>query len=206
MQNTYLLILLNLTLSAILTGLIWTIQIVHYPGFLGVGVEKFIAYQHNHMRTISYLVIPLMVTELGLAVWLQFFQQNSLPRITYLATAMVLVIWLSTFFISSRLHGKLSTQGYDPQAIQQLVATNWIRTVAWSVRTSVLFYIVIKVAKGWQVKAKWQRYPEKSSGKIYFNNRYLINTSLLSTIFEKIVKNVRTLYSLCVSFDRKNQQ
>ncbi len=76
MQNVYLAVLLNLTLSAMLTGLIWTIQIVHYPGFLGVGVEKFIAYQHNHMRTISYVVIPLMVAELSRS----FMATASSPR------------------------------------------------------------------------------------------------------------------------------
>lgn len=147
MQNVYLAVLLNLTLSAMLTGLIWTIQIVHYPGFLGVGVEKFIAYQHNHMRTISYVVIPLMVAELAVALWLQLLHHDSLSRITYLATAMVLVIWLSTLFISSPLHGKLSAQGYNPQLIQRLVATNWIRTVAWSIRTGVLFYLLLKLAR-----------------------------------------------------------
>ena len=145
MHYSALIVLLNLTLSAVLTGLIWTIQIVHYPGFLGVGPEIFLAYQHNHMRTISYVVIPLMLVELVAALLLPVFYQHRFAWITYLATSLVLVIWLTTFFISSPLHGKLASEGYNSLLIHRLVATNWIRTIAWSVRTGILFYLVVKM-------------------------------------------------------------
>lgn len=140
-------ILLNLTLSAVLTGLIWIVQVVHYPGFLGVGSKSFLAYQHNHMRTISYVVIPLMLAELIVAVLLLFLDQTRSSWLLYWATAMVLVIWMATFFVSSPLHGKLASAGYNVSLIHQLVATNWIRTLAWSVRTGILFYVVIRIMR-----------------------------------------------------------
>ena len=86
------LLLISLAVSAVLTGLIWTIQVVHYPGFLGVGTDGFLAYQHNHMRTISYLVIPLMLAELGLACWLPF-SGNNITWPIYLSSALVIFIW-----------------------------------------------------------------------------------------------------------------
>ena len=142
MPATFLLVLSNLVLSAILTGLIWTIQLVHYPGFLKVGVDNFLEYQHMHMRTISYLVIPLMLSELAVAVMLQWAHwKQPVHSLVYGATASLLIIWLSTWLVSSPLHGKLAQSGFDETVVQQLVSTNWIRTIAWSLRTGMLFYI-----------------------------------------------------------------
>lgn len=147
MLSTGLLVLINLTLSATLTGLIWTIQLVHYPGFLGVGADGFSDYQQNHMRTISYLVVPLMLAELTMALLLQFYYRSLPAWGIYLATALVLFIWAITFFISSPLHGKLASQGYDSGLIRQLVTTNWLRTVAWTTRTGVLFFLTLQLIK-----------------------------------------------------------
>ena len=147
MLSTESLVLVNLTLSALLTGLIWTIQLVHYPGFLGVGADGFLAYQQNHMRSISYLVIPLMLAELAMTGLLQYYYQNIPPRGVYLSTGLVVFIWGVTFFISSPLHGKLIAEGYNSTVIQQLITTNWLRTVAWSIRTGVLFFLAIQLLK-----------------------------------------------------------
>lgn len=148
MLSTGSLVLINLTLSTLLTGLIWTVQLVHYPGFLGVGADGFLAYQQNHMRNISYLVIPLMLAELAMAGILQYYHQDLPPRSVYLTTGLVLFIWGVTFFVSSPLHGRLVTYGYDPVIIQRLVVTNWLRTIAWSVRTGVLLYLAIQLLDG----------------------------------------------------------
>ena len=145
MLSTGSLVLINFTLSTLLTGLIWTIQLVHYPGFLGVGADGFLAYQQNHMRNISYLVIPLMLAELIMAGLLQYYHQGLSPWSIYLSTGLVIFIWATTFFVSSPLHGKLVTYGYEASVIQQLVVTNWLRTVAWSLRTGILFYLVIQL-------------------------------------------------------------
>ena len=147
MMYVKLIVLLNLTLSATLTGLIWTIQVVHYPGFLGVGTESFLAYQHHHMRTISYVVIPLMLVELVVALLLPSLDPFRSSWLAYTATGMVLIVWATTFFISSPLHSKLASAGYDASLIHQLVNTNWIRTIAWSVRTGILFCVVIETMR-----------------------------------------------------------
>ena len=141
MPDVRLLLLINLTLSALLTGLIWIIQVVHYPGFLRVGAENFLAYQHGHMRTISYVVVPLMLGELAAALWLLFI----LPWpswLAYVASGMVVLIWLDTFLVFVPLHNKLLEEGYNVLLIRRLILANWVRTVAWSVRTLVLFHLM----------------------------------------------------------------
>ncbi len=147
MLSTNELILINLTLSAMLTGLIWTIQVVHYPGFLGVGAEGFLSYQQQHMRTISYVVAPLMLSELAATIFLLIRNPTPYAGEVYLATAMVLLIWVTTMFVSSPLHSKLATQGYNPEVIKRLVTTNWIRTAAWSIRTIVLLLLSWQLLK-----------------------------------------------------------
>jgi len=55
-----LLFILNLFSTLYLTGLIWTIQIVHYPLFSLVGKNEFIDYHSAHSARISWKVISQM--------------------------------------------------------------------------------------------------------------------------------------------------
>ena len=54
--------------SAFNTGLIWIVQLVHYPGFLRISPETYTSYQQFHMRAISFIVAPSMVLELVLTI------------------------------------------------------------------------------------------------------------------------------------------
>ncbi len=136
----------SLLVAAILTGLIWTVQVVHYPSFRYVGADHFIEFQHRHMRNISYLVVPLMLIEVLLAVYLQL----NITEKTYglgvaFANGLLLLIWVVTFVISSPIHGQLATQGFNDELINKLINTNWIRTLAWTLRTVILTIIVAKL-------------------------------------------------------------
>ena len=57
--------LLNLVLCAILTGLIWTIQVVHYPSFVYLGQHGFADGYRHHLRGIIPLTGVLMTAEEG---------------------------------------------------------------------------------------------------------------------------------------------
>lgn len=127
----------NLVLSLMLTGLIWVIQLVHYPLFFAVGKSAFKAYEQKHQQKITPLVAPLMLAELGCSfVWLLFFYKDALA-IAMLQFIIVLGIWLSTFFIQIPLHNKLK-DGYNSFIIKKLVNTNWIRTALWTARSVLL--------------------------------------------------------------------
>jgi hypothetical protein len=45
--------------------------------------------------------------------------------------ALVGIAWASTAFVQVPLHGTLA-RGFDEDAHARLVATNWVRTIAWS--------------------------------------------------------------------------
>lgn len=65
-----LLLLLNFAAAAYLTGLIWTVQVVHYPSFGKVPKEAWAAFHAAHTRRMGYVVLAPMVLEIGLAGWL----------------------------------------------------------------------------------------------------------------------------------------
>ena len=56
-------------ISFSLVGLIWTIQVVHYPSFSYVDNDHYIDFQHFHMRAITYIVMPLMLFELAFEIY-----------------------------------------------------------------------------------------------------------------------------------------
>lgn len=133
------LLFVQLATTLPLCGLIWTIQLVHYPLFAAVGSQEFGAYHAAHSRAISLLVVPLMLVELGAALaWLRWAPTD--PWVAPLGAALILVVWGSTFALQVPIHGALGG-GLDPGLIDRLVATNWIRTIAWSGRSMLLLVV-----------------------------------------------------------------
>ncbi len=117
-------------------GLIWFVQVVHYPLFLQVGVENFPAYEAAHADRTTYVVAPLMLIELATAglLLLPGLRPGMISAWqAWAGAALVGVIWLSTAFLQVPLHNQLHA-GYSADVIGKLVATNWIRTIAWSAR------------------------------------------------------------------------
>ncbi len=138
-------LLLNVASTWAMVGLIWLIQVVHYPLFAQVGEENFVRYSEDHQRLITLIVLPLMVCELITSFWLRTNRPQAVPDNFVIAgIVLVVVIWLSTFFIQVPQHGRLAT-AFDLGTIQLLVRGNWIRTVAWSLRGVLSLYMTYRV-------------------------------------------------------------
>ena len=131
---------LHLLSTFAMFGLIWFVQVVHYPLFLRVGTESFAAYETAHANRTTYVVAPLMLLELATALALLAHAYRptfvSTPS-AWCGAALVGVVWLSTAFVQVPLHNRLHA-GYSADVIRQLVATNWLRTAAWTARTALL--------------------------------------------------------------------
>lgn len=136
MALSSLLLLGQLASTLPLVGLIWTIQVVHYPLFGAVGEPGFIGYHARHSTRISMVVIPLMVVELATTLGSVVVGSGS-----WIPLIPVVVVWVTTFLISVPLHGRLGT-GFDPRAHRALVVTNWIRTAAWTAHGAMLLIAV----------------------------------------------------------------
>lgn len=130
--------LLQIASTWFLVGLIWTIQVVHYPLFAAVGVDRFVAYEASHTRLITLVVGPVMLVEAATAGLLVVMRPDAIPAwIAWVGLVLVGVIWLSTAVLQVPDHERLA-DGFDAAAHAHLVGTNWIRTIAWTLRGLLL--------------------------------------------------------------------
>ena len=133
----------HLAATLYLTGLIWVIQVVHYPLMDRVPGDGFIAFHTEHARRIGVVVIVPMLVELITALALLVIRPPGVP-VALLVAGVVLVgaAWLSTFALQVPLHRRLS-EGFDPAAHRALVRGNWIRTAAWTLRAAVAIAVAV---------------------------------------------------------------
>ena len=134
-------LLLNLIISFIAVGLIWTIQLVHYPTMRFISEKKFTDFHNFHSKRISILAIPIMSIEL-LTSFLLFYQNYHLDSYIFATNfTLVILIWISTFLIQVPMHNILSLSKND-KVLNRLILSNWIRTILWSVRSILMtFYL-----------------------------------------------------------------
>lgn len=118
-----------------MVGLIWFVQIVHYPLMGEVPTSTFPAYTKAHQRRTTWVVGPVMLLEGGSALLLVWS-----PHVAFAGTpmrwsglALLVFIWISTFAVQVPLHERLAS-GFDRAIWRRLVITNWVRTIAWTVR------------------------------------------------------------------------
>ncbi len=128
---------LHLSATAIMVGVIWLVQLVHYPSFYFIDEENFKEFSYFHQRNITYIVGPVMLVEFLSGLYL-------LPKseILFQINMVLLVfIWLVTFFFSVKEHNNL-IGGKDLESIRRLVKTNWMRTILWTIRLIILGVII----------------------------------------------------------------
>lgn len=131
---TPLLLLLHGAATLAMVGLIWFVQVVHYPLFASVGRSHFADYERLNLQRTTRVVAPLMLLEALTAALIVLGDLTRWDRITaWIGLALVLLIWLSTVLVQVPLHRRLA-ESYDAAAAGQLVRSNWVRTVAWTLR------------------------------------------------------------------------
>ncbi len=133
---------LHLASTFYMVGLIWFVQVVHYPLFAAVGEDKFVEYEDHHQRLTTWVVGPGMLVELVSGVLLALTAADGRSStILWVSMGLLAVIWLSTAFIQIPCHRQLST-GFNASSHQRLVRSNWLRTVAWTARGALILLLV----------------------------------------------------------------
>ena len=134
--------LLNISSTWFMVGLIWLIQIVHYPLFKLVGKNEFQTYHNGHSLMITPLVGTVMIIELISSILLVVFPPKNVSiTIPIIGIILVFITWTSTAFLQIPHHNALS-KAYEFEAHNLLVQSNWIRTIAWSMRGFLLLYML----------------------------------------------------------------
>lgn len=115
----------------VMTGLIWFIQIVHFPLIQLISKPNRLVYCKCMAGLTNWVVLPPMIVELITGVILLVYQPHSFEW--QIGLILLALLWISTFAVQMPLNRKLA-HGGDDKVANLLTQTNWIRTVLWSLR------------------------------------------------------------------------
>lgn len=117
-----------------LAGLIWVIQLVHYPLFDHVDRPRFVAFERRHTERITWIVAPAMAFEAGSGLYLLAVAPSGPDRwLLVLGALLLLGLALSTALVQVPCHRRLAA-GFDAGVHRRLVRSNWWRTAGWTLR------------------------------------------------------------------------
>lgn len=127
-----------------MTGVIWFVQVVHYPLFGLVGLGYFVRYEEQHALLTTYVVLPPMFAELITGAFLLHIR----PRFITSTQAFAILgttgfIWLLTFMVHVPQHDMLS-HGFSVELHAALVSTNWGRTILWTAKSVLLMWLLLR--------------------------------------------------------------
>ncbi len=140
-------LLAHLAATLFMVGVVWFVQVVHYPLFAQTGAADFTAYERRHVSLTTRVVAPPMLVEALTAVLLLRFRPAGMSNVQCgLGLALLAVVWLSTWLVQVPSHELLS-RGFEPEAHRRLVAFNGVRTAAWTLRGGLVLWAASSVWK-----------------------------------------------------------
>ena len=140
MDSSQIILQISLLVDIGLVVLIWMVQLIVYPSFTFYKPKNLIEWHQKYTTGIAVVVIPLMLTQLVLAVVAVFYQPNFTAIFTLL---IVLFLWIFTFLNFAPLHFKISEGVHNQKLLQLLIRRNWIRTFLWS--SLFLFHLILYI-------------------------------------------------------------
>ena len=72
-------LLLQFFSTIAMVGLVWFVQVVHYPLMERVGKDEFCRYERDHQTRTTMVVAPLMLTEAVTALLVLWIRPSSVP-------------------------------------------------------------------------------------------------------------------------------
>lgn len=133
----------HLAVTWFMVGLIWMIQVVHYPLFTSVGQTSFLQYERRHTTRMAQLLAVPAVAEVVLALLLVLSAPPGIERwAAWSAGALLAGVWVLTLAVQVPLHRSLS-ESSDPDVVARLVRSNWVRTGIWTARGALAAIFLI---------------------------------------------------------------
>ncbi len=128
----------HLIFTSVMVGVIWLVQVVHYPSFNFIDKKFYSDFQNFHIKKISFVVVPVMSLELVSGLVLIFLDhRQSTPSL--ISFGILILIWIITGLFFAKAHQDL-TAGYNREIVERIIKLNWIRTLLWSIRLILLLF------------------------------------------------------------------
>ena len=96
---------IQIVCNSYLVSLVFMTQFITYPTFLNIDKDKFSDYHRKYVNNISFIVAPVMLIELLTLILIAYFSKDFL---IIKSLILLLVIWLTTFFIMIPSHNRIS--------------------------------------------------------------------------------------------------
>lgn len=134
---THVILVTHVVAIAVLVGVIWTVQLVHYPMLAAIERERFAMAHAQHSSSITAVVAIPWVLEGATTMWFLVAPPAGVPRpLAILGALLALVPVAVTLLASVPAHTRLAN-GFEADVHRRLVATNWWRTIGWTAHGAV---------------------------------------------------------------------
>jgi len=111
-----------------LVVLIFLVQLCIYPAFKYFKTENLKVWHRIYTPNITYVVFPLMLSQLGFSAYFAFFETAFLHWLHFI---LVLLNWIGTFSVFVPLHQKINTGEFASIDLIKLEKKNWYRLILW---------------------------------------------------------------------------
>ena len=140
------LLLLNAAAVLAMTGVIWFVQLVHYPLFAAVGAGEWAAYHSEHSRRTTWVVALPMTVDLFSSLALVAVTPTGMsPALAAGGAVAALVTWAATGLLAVPAHRRLG-RGWDGETGRRLLRANAIRTAAFSAHAVLVLVALAETA------------------------------------------------------------
>ena len=127
-------LLINLVSTWTMVGVIWFVQVVHYPLLAVVPAESAASVAVEHQRRTGWVVgAPMALEGVTTLALLVLIPEGVAWFVPWLAGIPLAIALGATIFLSVPRHERMAREP-DAQVGKELVSTNWVRTIAWTVR------------------------------------------------------------------------
>ena len=101
MTEGRLLLLVHLGATLFMVGLIWFVQVVHYPLFAMVGGDVFAAYEFQHARLTTWVVAVPMMAEIVTGLLLVRWSPVGVPSgVLWMGLVLLALVWESQLYLA----------------------------------------------------------------------------------------------------------
>ena len=126
-----------------MVGVIWFVQLVHYPLLAVVPVESASTVAVDHQRrTVGVVMIPMTVEGFSTLASMRWVPDGVATWLPWANGVFLAVALGCTVLLSVPRHARMA-ENPTPTIGRELVITNWPRTIAWTacgvITTTMLF-------------------------------------------------------------------
>ena len=137
-----LVLLLNTAATLFMVGLIWFVQVVHYPLMATLPTAAYPQYATAHQRLTTLVVGPAMLLEAVSSLLLIFVHPVGTSRpLAVVGFLLVVFIFFRTAMLHVPQHRRIA-ECFDSETCLDLVRTNWWRTIAWTGRGGIVLFLL----------------------------------------------------------------